>query len=118
MDKNKEKNLRNKRRKNKVRTRVSGTAEKPRFSVFRSNKGMFVQLIDDVNSLTLVSADVKEVKSELSGKVSASFELGKILANKAKDKKITKVIFNSGSYNYHGRVKAVADGAREGGLDF
>jgi len=118
MDKNKEKNLRNKRRKNKVRTRVSGTAEKPRFSVFRSNKGMFVQLIDDVNSLTLVSADVKEVKSELSGKVSASFELGKILANKAKDKKITKVVFDRGSYNYHGRVKAVADGAREGGLDF
>ncbi len=118
MDKNKEKNLRNKRRKNKVRTRVFGTAEKPRFSVFRSNKGMFVQLIDDVKSLTLVSADIKEIKSKESGKVSVSFELGKLLATKAKDKKITKVVFDRGSYNYHGRVKAVADGAREGGLDF
>lgn len=118
MDINKEKLQRNKRRHNKVRSRVSGTTEKPRFSVYRSNKGMFVQLIDDLKGVTLASTDSKEVKAELSGKIAVSFEIGKILAEKAKKLNITKVVFDRGSCNYHGRVKAVADGAREGGLEF
>ncbi|MDA3802791.1 MAG: 50S ribosomal protein L18 [Patescibacteria group bacterium] len=118
MDINKEKQKRNKRRHNKVRTRVSGTPEKPRFNVYRSNKGMYVQLIDDLSGKTLVSADSKEIKGDMSGKVAVSFEMGKMLAEKAKKKDITKVVFDRGSYNYHGRVKAVAEGAREGGLDF
>ena len=118
MDINKEKQQRNKRRHNKVRTRVFGTSEKPRLSVYRSNKGMFVQLIDDNNKQTIVSADSKEVKEKVDGKVAVSFEVGKILAEKAKKKNINKVVFDRGSFHYHGRVKAVAEGAREGGLDF
>jgi large subunit ribosomal protein L18 len=118
MDINKEKQKRNKRRHNKVRTRVFGTKDKPRFSVYRSNKGIYVQLIDDLEETTLVSADSKEIKDDISGKVAVSFEVGKMLAEKALKKDIKKVVFDRGSYHYHGRVKAVAEGAREGGLDF
>ncbi len=105
------------RRHNRIRSKVSGTANVPRLSVFRSNKGMYVQLIDDVSSKTLVSAHSREVKENGNGVV-VSAELGKILAKKANEKKIEKVVFDKGSYKYHGRVKALADGAREGGLKF
>lgn len=117
--KNKEKLLKAKRerRQVKIRTKINGTAECPRLNVFKSNKGMFLQLIDDVQGKTLASAHMGEVKGDMK-KVDASFELGKILAAKALEKKIEKVVFDRGGFSYHGRVKAAADGAREGGLKF
>lgn len=120
MDKTKKKNLQQERRHGRVRAKVSGTAERPRLSVFRSNRGMFLQLIDDERGVTIVSAaslELKTAKAE-GGKTTQSQELGKLLAKKAIDKKITKVVFDRGAYKYHGRVKAAAEGAREGGLEF
>ena len=115
MDKNKEKRIRNTRRHKKVRAKIVSNDNRPRLSVFRSNKAMFIQIIDDVLGVTLVSAASSEVKAE--NKTKTGFELGKLIAKKAQDKKITKVVFDRGSYRYHGRVKAVAEGAREGGLE-
>jgi large subunit ribosomal protein L18 len=117
MDNNKVKKQKQTRRHARVRSQISGTIERPRFSVFRSNKGLFLQLIDDLNGKTLVSVSNKDAK-EKGTKTDLSFELGKLIAEKAKAKKITAVVFDRGSYKYHGRVKAVADGAREGGLLF
>lgn len=117
MDKNKENNQRQARRHGRVRAKVSGTASRPRLSVFRSNRGMFLQLIDDEAGVTLVSASSMEVKAK-GKKVEISRELGKMIAEKAKGKNISVVVFDRGSYKYHGRVQAVADGAREGGLQF
>jgi large subunit ribosomal protein L18 len=105
------------RRKGRVRFKVSGVTSRPRFCVFKSNKGMFLQLIDDTKGVTLVSVNVKEVKVK-GDKTSSGFEMGKLLAKKALDKKIETVVFDRGGNKYHGRVKAVADGAREGGLKF
>jgi large subunit ribosomal protein L18 len=108
-----------KRRQLKVRAKVSGTAERPRLSVFRSNVGIFAQLIDDENSVTLISASTKEAdKKGKANKTEAAFALGKLIAQKAADKKIVAVVFDRGGNKYHGRVKAVAEGAREGGLEF
>jgi len=121
MDKNKKKNLMQVRRHRRVRAKVSGTADRPRLSVFRSNRGMFLQLIDDTRGLTVASASSSELKKAAKsegGKVSVSQELGKLLAQKAKDKKITQAVFDRGANKYHGRVKAAAEGAREGGLEF
>lgn len=115
MDKNKEKRIRDSRRHKKVRAKIVSNDSRARLSVFRSNKEMFIQVIDDLKGLTLVSASSKEVKGK--NKTDVGFELGKLIAQKAKDKKITKVVFDRGSYRYHGRVKAVAEGAREGGLE-
>ncbi|MDO9399249.1 MAG: 50S ribosomal protein L18 [bacterium] len=117
MNKQKEKQLKRVRRQHKIRIKIIGTAERPRLSVFRSNKGMQTQLIDDSVGKTLVSADIKEIKS-IGQKTQKSFELGKLLAAKAVAKNIGKVVFDRGGYKYHGRIKALADGAREGGLDF
>jgi large subunit ribosomal protein L18 len=116
---NKEKNnqIKKTRRHARVRAKVSGTNERPRISVFKSNKGMFVQLIDDIKGLTIVSVNSGEVKVE-GDKKAKSFEIGKILAKKAIEKKIEKVVFDKGSYKYHGRIEALANGAREGGLIF
>ncbi len=106
----------------RVRKVISGIATEPRLSVFRSNRGMTVQLIDDTAGKTLCYADSKEVKEKVgkdrSGKAAISFNLGKILAEKAKVKGISKARFDRGGYKYHGRVQALADGAREGGLIF
>lgn len=110
-------NQQSKRRHARVRARISGTDDCPRLSVFRSNRGMFVQLIDDENSKTLASASALEIKKK-SDKTDIGNELGKLIAKKGKEKKIETVVFDRGSYKYHGRVKAVADGAREGGLKF
>ncbi|MCC7430406.1 50S ribosomal protein L18 [bacterium] len=113
-------NARDKRRKS-IRKKIFGTAEAPRLSVFRSLKNIYAQLIDDANGITLValSTNGKEVKSSFTGKpVDKSFELGKKLAELALAKEITCCIFDRGGYRYHGRVKALADGAREGGLQF
>ena len=117
MDNHKVKKQKQIRRHAKVRSQINGTAERPRFSVFRSNKGMFLQLIDDLSGKTLVSVSNKDAK-KTGTKTELSFALGKLIAEKAKAEKITTVVFDRSSYKYHGRVKAVADGAREGGLVF
>ncbi len=104
------------RREVRVRARAKGAPEKPRLSVFRSNTHVYLQLIDDVNGKTLLaSSDLKVKKGK---KTERAFEVGKALAEKAKAHGIKKVIFDRGSYLYHGRVKSAADGAREGGLQF
>jgi len=105
------------RRAARVRAKVSGTAERPRLSIFKSNRYIFAQIINDEKSVTLVSAHSKELTAKLD-KTAASFELGKSLAQKALEAKIVKVVFDRGGNLYHGRVKAIAEGAREGGLEF
>ncbi len=110
------------RRHNRVRQRVTGTAERPRLAVFRSNEHIYVQLIDDVEQHTLAAAstldaDVKD-KVESGSNCSASVEVGKLIAQRAISKGIKQVVFDRGGNLYHGRVKALADAAREGGLDF
>ncbi len=106
----------------RIRKNVSGTAQKPRLSVFRSNKDIYVQLIDDVNGLTLASAssrdkDIAAQKGD-SNKVDQSKRVGLALAQKALALGISTCVFDRGGYLYHGRVKSVADGAREAGLQF
>ena len=117
MDKNKAKNQKNARRHAKVRSTISGTNEKPRLSVFRSNRGMFIQLIDDLAGKTLLSASSLEIKTK-AAKIDIVKELGVLVAKKAKDMNISQIVFDRSSYKYHGRVKALAEGAREGGLNF
>ena len=103
----------------RVRKKVSGTAERPRLSVYRSNKQIYCQLIGDIKEVTLACASSKDAAITASGnKVDTSFAVGKLLAEKALASKIENVVFDRGGYLYHGRVKAVADGAREGGLKF
>lgn len=111
------------RRKIRVRSRISGTASRPRLVVSKSLRGLFVQLIDDEASKTLVSVNSKTVdpKGDAGGriaKVAAAFILGKAIADKAKAAGITAVVFDRSGHRYHGRVQAVADGARDGGLEF
>lgn len=117
MDKNKIKQTKRIRRKNRVRAKISGTAKCPRLSVFRSNRGLYAQLINDETGKTLASVNSGEIKSK-GKKIDVSSELGKLIAKKAQEAKITKAVFDRGGYKYHGRVKALADGAREGGLKF
>ncbi len=102
----------------RIRSKVNGTAKKPRLSVFRSNKDIYAQLIDDTTGTTLASANSrqKDLAALKGNKVEKSMEVGKALAAKAKDLGIETCIFDRGGYLYHGRVKAIADGAREGGL--
>jgi large subunit ribosomal protein L18 len=106
------------RRHGRVRAKVKGAVECPRLSVFRSNRGMYLQLIDDVSGKTLVNAAVKEIKAKKSNKTEMAAALGKLLAEKAIAKKISKVVFDKGAYKFHGRVKAAAEGARAAGLKF
>jgi len=108
------------RRHLRVRQRVTGTAERPRLVVFRSLKHIYAQLVDDDRGVTLAGAsDASEgLAAEGSGKVARSKAVGKLIAGKAKDAGITRVVFDRAGYRYHGRVQAVADGAREGGLEF
>ncbi len=117
MDKNKAKNQKNIRRHARVRSTISGTEALPRLSVFRSNRGMFLQLIDDLNGKTLASASTAELKTKAT-KIELGRALGLLIAKKGTALKVTKVVFDRSSYKYHGRVKAVAEGAREGGLIF
>jgi large subunit ribosomal protein L18 len=107
------------RRHLRVRKRVSGTAERPRLVVFRSIKHIYAQLVDDDRGLTLLGvSDASEGMSlEGKGKVAKAKAAGKLLAEKAKAAGITKTVFDRGGYRYHGRVQAVAEGAREGGLE-
>ena len=103
----------------RVRNKISGTAERPRLSVFRSEKHIYAQLIDDVKGVTLASASSLEKDFEGKGSdKAAAREIGKRLAQKAAEKGITAVVFDRSGYIYHGRVKELAEGAREGGLSF
>ena len=106
------------RKHERVRAKVSGTASCPRLCVFRSNKHIEAQLIDDVKKVTLVSASSVQLKLENGSNVQAAKKVGADLAAKAKAKKISTVVFDRGGYVYHGRVAALADAAREGGLKF
>lgn len=105
------------RRHQRVRAQISGTAEIPRLNVFRSNHGLYLQLIDDVAGKTLASVTDAEVKSGKT-KTEKAQAAGELLAEKAKGLKIAKVVFDRGGYKYHGRTKAVAEGARAKGLEF
>lgn len=104
----------------RIRKRVSGTAAKPRLSVFRSNKDIYAQLIDDENAVTLAAASSREkdIAAQKVTKVDSSKLVGMAIAKKCAELGITNVIFDRSGYLYHGRIKAVADGAREGGLVF
>jgi len=115
-----QKQLRRQKLRWRIRTKVHGTAQKPRLSVFRSNKDIYAQLIDDNNGLTLAAASSrdKDITAESGNKVSKSASVGKAIAQKAKALGIETCVFDRGGYLYHGRVKSVADGAREGGLKF
>ncbi|MBE0428934.1 MAG: 50S ribosomal protein L18 [Thermoleophilia bacterium] len=106
------------RRQRRVRRRVQGTAERPRLTVFRSNRGIFAQVIDDLEGKTMVSASSREVKDAGLDKSKMAEKVGEILAGRAKEKNIEKIVFDRGGYLYHGRVKALAEGVRKGGLDF
>ena len=107
------------RRHARVRRKISGTAERPRLCVYRSNTNLYVQVIDDVAGNTLVQASTldKEIKIKHANKEAAK-ELGTLIAKRAADKKIKTVVFDRGGYIYHGRVKALAEAAREAGLEF
>ena len=107
------------RRHARVRNKISGTAERPRLCVFRSNTNIYAQIIDDVAGNTIVSASTldKEVKTKKSN-VEAAKEVGTLIAKRAADKKITTVVFDRSWYIYHGVVKSLAEAAREGGLEF
>lgn len=106
------------RRHARVRTKVSGTSEVPRLNVFRSNAQIFAQIIDDTKGVTLASSSSLELKIKNGGNVEGAKEVGKDIAEKAKKAGIEKVVFDRGGYEYHGRVEALADAAREAGLQF
>lgn len=104
-------------RHNRVRAKISGTALRPRISVFRSLKGMWVQLVDDVSGKTLLAVNHRAIK-KVSGNLDQARALGELVAAEAKKKNISQVVFDRGGYKYHGRVKSLAEGARAGGLNF
>jgi large subunit ribosomal protein L18 len=108
------------RRHLRVRKKVFGTPERPRLVVFRSAKHIYAQLVDDTRGVTLFgAADTSEgIQVEGAGKTARSFALGQLIAARARERGIAKVVFDRGGYRYHGRVKAVAEGARKGGLEF
>ncbi|HKQ58904.1 MAG TPA: 50S ribosomal protein L18 [Candidatus Eisenbacteria bacterium] len=108
-------------RRYRIRRRVVGSQERPRLSVFRSSKHIYAQVIDDMAGVTLASASSREdlaTRVEGKGKTAVSSAVGKLLAERAREKGVEKVCFDRGGYLYHGRVKALADGARAGGLHF
>ncbi|MFZ7761198.1 50S ribosomal protein L18 [Bacillus velezensis] len=113
------KNAARQKRHARVRAKLSGTAERPRLNVFRSNKHIYAQIIDDVNGVTLASASTldKDLNVESTGD-SAAAKVGELVAKRASEKGVSDVVFDRGGYLYHGRVKALADAAREAGLKF
>ena len=124
-----EKQLKRYKRHRRIRAKISGTSKIPRLCVFRSAKHIYAQLIDDEKGNTILSlsdlkfkkAEIRSLKKEqkqLSRKVNIAYNIGVLLAKKASENKINKVVFDRGGYEYHGRVKAVSDGARDGGLEF
>ena len=119
MVKKTDKKMKRQRRHIRVRRKISGTAEKPRLCVYRSNANIYAQIIDDVSGNTLVAASTldKEIKTKYANKEAAK-EVGTLIAKRAADKKIVDVVFDRGGYIYHGVVKELAEAAREGGLKF
>lgn len=103
-------------RKKRIRAKISGTSKKPRLAVFKSNQRILAQLIDDTKGKTLVMIDNKSIKAP--NTIEGANKLGKSIAKEAKAKKITEVFFDRAGYKYHGKVKSLADGVREGGLKF
>lgn len=122
MIKKADKNKLRKKKHLRIRNRISGTPERPRLNVYRSNTNISAQIIDDVNGVTIVSASTLEAALKNSkksgGNKEAAKEVGKLLAQRAIEKDIKKVVFDRGGYIYHGRVKELADSAREAGLEF
>lgn len=106
------------RRQNRIRAKISGSAKCPRLNVYRSLKHIFAQLIDDTDGQTLVSVSDFEIQSKKGKKTDKAKEVGLLLAKKALAKKVSQVVFDRAGFKFHGRVKAVAEGAREGGLKF
>jgi len=106
------------KRRKRIRGKISGTGERPRVSVFRSNKAIYVQLIDDSASVTLAAARSAEVEAAGLDKSGVARKVGLLLAERARAKSVEQVVFDRSGYLYHGRVKALAEGAREGGLVF
>jgi large subunit ribosomal protein L18 len=106
------------RRHKRIRGKVAGSAERPRLAVYRSNKGISAQLIDDLEGKTLAAASWVGLKSFKGNKTEQAAEVGKLLAQSAKQAGVEACVFDRGGYLYHGRVKALAEGAREGGLKF
>jgi len=108
------------KRKRRIRARMEGSAERPRLSVFRSNRNMFVQLVDDVKGHTLVSVSSLEedFKGKSRGSVEGAKTMGNLIAKRALSKNISQIVFDRSGYLYHGRIKALADAAREAGLKF
>lgn len=111
------KRLKRKLRADRVRSKIRGTAKVPRLSVYKSLTGIYAQIIDDEKGQTLVAARSQEIQNKTT-KTQNARKLGELLANKAKKKKIKKVKFDRGAFRYHGRIKAFAEGARAGGLEF
>lgn len=106
------------RRRKRVRSKISGTADRPRLSVFRSNRGVFAQLIDDRSGKTVAAVNWIEDDLRKLSPMEQATRVGTLLAERAKAAGVTTCVFDRGGYRYHGRVKALADGAREGGLEF
>jgi len=119
MNKEKAKQLKQIARRKRIRAKISGTSDCPRLSVFKSNTGLYLQLIDDEKSVTLASVNTRDLKDVKNMKKSEqSFAAGKAFAEKIKALKIEKIVFDRGGNKYHGRIKAAAEGLREGGLSF
>jgi large subunit ribosomal protein L18 len=106
------------KRRRRVRAKIRGSAERPRISLFRSNRGVFAQLIDDDTGRTLVSVSWIEPELRSLGRMEQAQRAGALLAQRAREAGVEQVVFDRGGYQYHGRVKALAEGAREGGLRF
>jgi large subunit ribosomal protein L18 len=102
----------------RIRAKMQGTTERPRLNVYRSLNHIYAQVIDDSQGVTIVSASTVAAKATIGGNVAAAKEVGKLVAERAKEKGIKKVVFDRGGYLYHGRIKALADAAREAGLEF
>jgi large subunit ribosomal protein L18 len=113
-----EKEEKRRKRHKKIRAKVFGTALVPRLSVFKSGKHIYAQLINDEKAETMAAADDSEFKKNREKKIDQAKKVGKLIADLAKNLKIEKVVFDRGGYKYHGRIKALADGAREAGLKF
>lgn len=106
------------RRQTRTRSKIKGTKDRPRLSVYKSNRFVYAQLIDDEARKTIIGVSEKHLKGTLTGKIAKAKAVGTLLAKKAIDKKIKKAVFDRGSYPYHGRISEIARGAREGGLEF
>ncbi|MBX3408973.1 MAG: 50S ribosomal protein L18 [Phycisphaeraceae bacterium] len=120
MDKNTSKALRRSRRRIGIRKRIMGTSERPRLSVYKSLNHIYAQVIDDLRGVTLIAASTaeKDLNLKATGNASAAAKVGELLAQLAKGKGVAKVVFDRSGFKFHGRIKALADAARTGGLDF